>query len=324
MKVLKVSSYPLRACFALALLAGCASPSDRTMPNNGSQDRLTVEHLRHAGSWMHPTTSGDLIYVSVYKGVEIYSTVGKAVGMLQGLTDPGMCSDTQGNIWVTYGDSMLQYPHGGTYPIAQAYLPSSFQARSCAVDPTTGNLAVVEVSESNGQNIAVFQNIYDPPQTYTDPEFSESYFCLAYDNQGNLFVNGTGKKAKLLAELPAGGNTLGTVTVDQNLGKIGGLQWDGQYLAVGDSLNHVVYQMSVASGKAVTEGATHYNGQRPQFKVVVPFAIQNGLLVIQVAANKIGYFNYPSGGKPTHRLSVISNGNVAISVAASRAIGRRE
>jgi hypothetical protein len=270
------------------------------------------------------SASGDLIYISVAKGAAIYSTGGKSVGMLEGLSDPGICSDGQGNIWVTYGTTMLLYPHGGTYPIAQAYLPSNFNGISCAVDPTTGDLAVSEDSYLQGENIAVFQNIYDAPQTYTDSDVTQSYFYLTYDNQGDLFVNGTARKTIVLAELPAGGDTLGTISVDEKLRGIGGLQWDGQYLALGDNFNHVIYQMSVANGHAVTEGTTSYNGQHPRFKRAVPFALQNGLLVIQFANNKVGCFNYPAGGKPTHRISIISNGNVAISLAPSRSSGGRK
>jgi hypothetical protein len=132
---------------------------------------------------------------------------------------------------------MLEYAHAGTIPIAQAYTPST--PLSCAVDATTGDLAVTEYDDQ-AANVAVFKNIYETPLTYTDSDLPGLDYC-SYDDQGNLFVNGTRGKHVGLAELPSGGTSVQGIALDKKIGKLGGLQWDGQYLALGDSLDHVVY-----------------------------------------------------------------------------------
>jgi hypothetical protein len=319
MRISNLSGWALSICAAAAMLAGCSGSPAALAPGANPQNVVTAGRPAGAGSWMlSEATSNELVYISESNGVGVYSTTGKNVGMLKGLNNPGICSDTQGNIWVTYGDSLLEYSHGGAIPIAQAYLPSGFGAFSCAVDPTTGDLAVTDQG-----NVAVFQNIYDPPQTYTDSDFY-AYAYVTYDNQGNLFINGTHDKTNLFAELPAGSGTLGTISMDEKFGKIGGIQWDGQYLAVGDSLDRVVYQMSVSNGHGTTQGSTHFHGWRPKFKAIVPFAIQSGMIVLAFASDTVGYFNYPQGGRATRRFTVYTtNGAVAISVLASRSHRRQ-
>jgi hypothetical protein len=302
---------------ATALFTGCGGSPLVMAPS--TPQSLTLKRLSHAGSWMlSKATSEELVYISVSGGVAVYSTTGQSVGEIKGLFDdsPGLCSDSQGNIWLTYGDSMLEYAHGGTVPIAQAYLPNRFYAISCAVDPTTGHLAVSESSETYGRNIAVFQNIYYPPETYTDSD-AFIYTFLTYDDQGNLFVNGTRGQHNVFAELPSGGSTIVDLSLDEKFGKIGGIQWDGQYLALGDSLKHVIYQMTVSDGHGTTVGSTHLHDWRPKFKAIVPFAIQDGMIAMAFAEQTVGYFNYPQGGRATHRISIYSNGGIAISVPPS-------
>ena len=112
------------------------------------QSATTAAHFLHSGSWMAgKTSSSDLIYMVLGNTVGIYNFSGDQVGALKGFEGvAGLCSDTQGNVWVTYGNSLLEYTHAGTVPIAQVYLPSGYGAESCAVDPSSGNLAVTERS----------------------------------------------------------------------------------------------------------------------------------------------------------------------------------
>jgi hypothetical protein len=248
-------------------------------------------------------------------GVAIYSFAGKEVGQLKGFDTGvlGLCSDSLGNVWVTYGDSLLEYAHAGTIPIAQVYTPSI--PVSCAVDPTTGDLAVTEYNDAGGDNVAVFTYFYGTPQIYTDADIDFYDYCT-YDDQGNLFVNGTKGRHYPLAELPSGGSSLQTINVDEKIGKVGGLQWDGQYLALGDSLGHVVYQLSVASGQATTVGTTHFKGWIGRIKTTEPFAIYNGIIVLTFSNRQTGLYKFPAGGRTIRRLPVVT-GAKTISVASS-------
>lgn len=304
----------LTTCIAVALLAGCAlrqAQGDIPMPMTGPPTAN--------GSWVAPNTSGqDLIYMTLGSKIDEYTFKGQLAGVLDfGVvgTIQGLCSDTQGNVWVTYGDSLLEYTHGGTIPIAQMY--TSGYPTSCAVDPTSGAIAVTQLSEtSRNQQVAVFKEIYGVPQIYTDPDFFGYTYCT-YDNKGDLFVNGFHGKKILLAELSSGDSSLKTVTVAQKFERIGGLEWDGEYLAMGDSLAHVIYQLNVAKGQATTVGTTHLKGWTgARFKTPEPFAIGDREIVLTFSDRQTGLWKYPAGGKALLRINVVS-GDKTISIAPS-------
>jgi hypothetical protein len=315
MKSLDFGRYALSGCLAAAM-AACAG-SQAPVGALSSQNLAAVAHFAHNGSWMaSKATNVDLAYMALGNEVGIYSLSGAQVGLLKGLNGvTGLCSDPQGNVWVTYGDSLLEYARGGTVPIAQFFMPSGYNPYSCAVDATNGDIAVTDYSEEDGGNVAVYQNIYGTPQIYTDSDLSGYAYC-SYDDRGNLFVNGTHGKMSLLAELPSGSNTLDTIKLDEKIGQLGGLQWDGQYLALGDSLAHVVYQLSVTKGRATTKSTTHFKGWYGHFKTVEPFAIADGVIVLTFSERQTGFWKFPAGGKSSHRIAVVG-GAKTISVAPS-------
>ncbi|HEX3370694.1 MAG TPA: hypothetical protein VHS56_14035, partial [Candidatus Cybelea sp.] len=76
--------------------------------------------------------SGEQISVYTYPGGRLVGNIGGAVGAL--------CSDAAGDVFVV-GYEILEYAHGVTQPIAT--LDDYYNnPHGCAVDPTTGNLAV--------------------------------------------------------------------------------------------------------------------------------------------------------------------------------------
>ena len=69
----------------------------------------------------------------------------------------------------------------------------------------------------------------------------ERYF-LGYDKTGNLFVDGYDSSYKFhYAELPAGGSSFTDITLSQTPVGSGNVQWDGKYMAVGDTAS-TIYQ----------------------------------------------------------------------------------
>jgi len=296
---------------AAALLSACGGSQAGSNPlaNSG----MANGRMTHVGSWIRPNTSSqNLAYMADGSEVDIYSFNGKQVGALKGFEGvQGLCSDSQGNVWVTYGESLLEYAHAGTIPIAQVYTPSA--PYGCAVDPVTGDLAVTENGGQQGSNVAVFQDFYGTPEICTDPDFYDYYYC-SYDDQGNLFVNGVRGSKYPLAELPSGSGSLQTITLDKKIEKLGGLQWDGEYLALGDSVAHVVYQLSVASGQATTQTTTHFKGWVGRFKFIEPFAIYNGVIVLTFSKRQTGFYEFPAGGGSIHRIPNVT-GAKTISVA---------
>ncbi len=322
----------LATCVAAALMAGCGALRQAQGDTAGggavaalpaaARAHSNLAHFAHAGSWFrHDSSSGgDLVYTTQGGDVAIYAFNGKQVGELKGFEFTGvygLCSDTQGDVWVTYGDSMLEYARGGTIPIAQLYTNGT--AASCAVDPTTGDIAVADgPGEELGSEIDVYTNIYEPGKTYKDPDMNVYLYCT-YDGQGNLFVNGARnlKKGSVLAELSQGSSTMQTVKMDEKFERAGGLQWDGQYVAIGDSLKHVVYEMSVADGLATTASTSHFHDwSGAHFKTIEPFAIGNGEIVLTFSERQTGFWKFPGGGNTLRRISVVT-GAKTISVAPS-------
>ncbi len=309
MKIFALNRLGIYLAGVALLFAGC-NASQQQLPAPSLTNTSAIRGFSGAGSWIAPNTSGqNLIYTAEGNEVAMYTLSFKQVGALKGLQGArGLCSDSQGNVWVTYGASLLEYAHAGTIPIAQIYTPSA--PFSCAVDPSTGDIAVTEDG-----NVAVFQYVYGTPQTYTDPDLDFYDYC-SYDDQGNLFVNGAKGRHFPLAELPSGGSSFQTTTLDEKIGRVGGLQWDGQYLALGDSLNHVVYQMSVSSGQGTTQSTTRFKGWSGLFKTIEPFAIYDGEIVLTISKRQTGAYKFPAGGGSIHRISAVT-GAKTISVASS-------
>ncbi|HEY1883781.1 MAG TPA: hypothetical protein VGG51_12150 [Candidatus Cybelea sp.] len=326
---LRIVRYAFAACLAAVPITGCGAggSSGAAMPAAPAAMRphSNVAHFASAGSWFRHDSgsSGDLVYMADGENIDIYSFAGKQVGQLKGFRSTavyGLCSDPDGNVWVTYGGSLLEYARGGTVPIAQFYTDET--AVSCAVDPTTGDIAVSEGTGEGrigvGNEVAVYTDIYASPEIYRDSDVNY-YLFTTYDSDGNLFVDGSSniQRNTALVELPQGGSALQTVKMDEKFGKVGGLQWDSQYVAIGDSEKQLIYEMSIADGSATTVGTTRLHAWRgARFKDIEPFAIGNGQIVLTFSDRQTGFWRFPGGGKTLHRISVIT-GAKTISVAPS-------
>ncbi len=255
-----------------------------------------------------------LIYMAGYNTVDAYTFQGQRVLKLEGFDQgvEGLCSDKNGNLWITYGASLLEYAHGGSVPIAQLYTPSA--AYACAVDPSTGDIAV-----SLGSRVAVYTGVSSSPHVYWPSNLTYCAY-LTYDDDSDLFVDGREKRNEThLAEVPNGGTKLEPIVLAQKIERLGGLAWDGQYVAIGDSLAHVVYQLSVASGTATVVTTTHFKGWfGDHFKDIEPFAMNDGLIVITISTRQTALYQFPAGGRSTLRMNVVTAAK-AISVPPTSA-----
>ncbi|HEY2555390.1 MAG TPA: hypothetical protein VGI15_09065, partial [Candidatus Cybelea sp.] len=199
-----------------------------------------TEHPDRRRSWMSPDAkkSSLLLYISDEASGDVYvyayrspNHLGKLVGTLTGFSTPsGECVDKAGDVFVTNtgADDIIEYAHGGTTAInTLADLPGEFPY-SCAIDRTTGNLAVTDLFSSYGSgNVAIFPNAQGTPSIYTDPDFGGMYF-VAYDNAGNLFLDGTpsGSGEFVFGELPNGSSTITTIALNTSISFPGGVAWD--------------------------------------------------------------------------------------------------
>jgi DNA-binding beta-propeller fold protein YncE len=190
--------------------------------------------------------------------------------MLTGFNGPqGECSDKRGNVWVTntYAFQILKFSHTGTLLKTLAD-PDGYPV-GCAIDPTTGNLAVTNIRNFSGfGEVLVFSHASGTPTIYQDqygyPRL-EYYYFDGYDPKGNLFVDGnTDSHVFVLAELPKDGNAFTNISISGDTIYFPGMvQWwaSGDYLAVGDQGcgNHpysCVYHVSIAGSTGTTTGVT--------------------------------------------------------------------
>jgi hypothetical protein len=135
------------------------------------------------------------------------------------------CADDVGNVFIPNDDKVLKYAHGDTAPNAALSLPGS-HALACAVDPATGNLAVI--FSGSGTDVAVFPDASGSPTLYNAHNLPA--YC-GYDGSGDLFVDGiegTGHYA--LAVLPSGASDFSKLSLPQSAGQPGQVQWDSTYI----------------------------------------------------------------------------------------------
>jgi hypothetical protein len=260
-----------------------------------------------AGSWTRvPSSSGPFIYGAAYDDyVNIFTFSGQQVGTLKGFGEAiGVCSDGGGDVFVldAQRDLVYEYLPGGSLPVY--VFDNRYETPSgCAVDPTTGNLAVANTKlpgHTASPNVAIFvPGSYDPPTLYTAPNISSYNFC-AYDPAGNLYVDGIGPNQEFeLAVLPAGSNQFEAIPlggINNHHHKPAAVQWDGQYLAVGDRSAEVVYRISVSGSVGTIVQTVNVRGW--YHHAAVNFDIVGKKLLFP-AFDKLLFYKYPAGGRKT-------------------------
>ncbi|HVR48076.1 MAG TPA: hypothetical protein VMT95_15705 [Candidatus Binatia bacterium] len=276
------------------------------------QTSAIATHTAHGTSWMLPEAKrNDLLYLAGNDnetGFVYTYPAGKPVGALTGIVGPQYeCADKKGDIFIAgsseYSDGgIYEYAHGGTHPINFLPLP---RAVGCSVDPVTGNLVAVTFSDA----VYVFQNAQGQPTEYVDKDIYYSS-DVAYDNVGDLFVNGIyTNQSFALVELSSGSSTFHNINVPGG-NYLGGanfepILWDGQFLDLGSyqevkqtrKIRTVINQLQISGSGATIVGtvalAMQARAEYPQFW------IQGG--VITQPSNKPKFdsyfetFKYPSG-----------------------------
>ncbi len=289
---------------AAGLLIVACQGAGTTPQASGS--RASLRHFQGAGSWLSPmATQRPLIYTSAIY-VNIYTYSGNQVGQLRGFSDAkGLCSDVNGNVYVVDAGAQVVYEYapGGTLPINViddgGQLPNG-----CAVDPSTGNIAVANTGSGLGQkdgNLLVYPpGSFAAPITYTLPAMEVYMFC-GYDAAGNLYVDGVGDKGTFqLAELPGGGNALVSIAIpmlNHRSHRAGGLQWDGQYLAVDDALKRLIYRLAISGSQGSVADTVRIKGLNRTY--IAEFSIQGKTMLFPLSGGRMAFYKYPQGGRPT-------------------------
>jgi hypothetical protein len=269
----------------------------------------TAHQSSHPGiSWMaSDATSQDLLYVTSNNDVNVYSyPAGKTKGVLTGFNSPvGDCVDRSGNVFITnqMPAVIYEYKHGGTKRIATLKVDSDDVGPvGCAVDPSTGNLAVTGFS--HGADI--FKGARGTPTFYKDKNFYAMQFC-AYDDKGNLFVSGNATmKRTAVAELSNGSAKFTELTLTTPVAHDAGIQWTGRRLAVGGffpikSDHPVIYRYDIVGQTGTETGMTPLGS--PAYESF-QFLIDGATVVVPNWAKtgnhpySVLFYSFPKGGAP--------------------------
>lgn len=269
------------------------------------------------GSWVSPKAAKikKLLYVSDGSDdVYIYNyKTGAFVGWLSGfLQSSGQCIDAAGNIWISdyVAQAVVEYAHGRTKPLKR--IATNGQPDSCSIDPTSGNLAVMNAATPSGEgNVLLFTA--SGMRSYTNPGCAYNV-QLGFDDQGNLYTAST--ISTNICELVHGGTSLETVTINQTIYGPAGVMWDGKYITFADrsykgANKSVIYQAERNSSASLTVVATTAlnnpcgGGVSPGY-FDQPFIVgdantpkntkQGKTVVSQDCAGDYSYWSYPAGG----------------------------
>jgi hypothetical protein len=295
MKLRRVFAHGVIVLIAGQALAGCGESASRIAPPLITQQRSETSALLYVSE---PAANDVLVYS--YPGLRLK-------GKLTGLSRPeGLCVDEgTGNVWIVeaaFADKIVEYAHGGIKPIRTLKADAATFLQSCAVDPGTGNLAVVNsVTGDDPGSLLMYRNAHGSPTSYSSRKLF-FYDFAGYDAKGNVFVDAGGGRSFRLAELPAGGTKL--ILVPLKAPKVrfpGGVQYDGANLAIGDEKKGVIYQIS--GGTVV--GTTRLQGAC----FVQQFFIDGGQVIAPNYCGSHGellIYNYPAGGAPIKKVTGLS------------------
>jgi hypothetical protein len=294
---------------AVVLLAGCGGPGATGMQGAVPQGVMPAGHSAHGGS-LSPATSNDLLYVTDGVGT-VYVLTYPAGNLVQtlGVTAAGICSDPQGNVFMTQpsasSSTIVEYAHGGTQPFKTLVEPD-YGAWGCGVDPATENLAVANYGIAT---VAVFANASGTPTIYAMP-IQPRY--MGYDNKSNLFAFGFDGHATL-AELANHGSAFKKVIYQKNIFGPMGVQWDGKYLALGEGTNvnncGLIRRYTITNFNGKWKGGTKLNCQARSFFI-------QGSTVL-TSWNGIYYYHYPAGGQAYKTVKTAAGVGMTISLAPS-------
>jgi hypothetical protein len=333
MRCSTVARYAIGCSMAAATMAGCNGglPQRTTAPaqlvaRTNSLGLVPNHDFLRRKSWIRPDAGKQwLIYASDADTgtVDIYNyrvKTGKLYGQITGFTFPyGQCVDPSGNVYIVDFSTALvwEFGHGGTTPIAVA--SDNYGAPiGCAVDPTTGNVAVANFTGSGGGGIDVFSGGLGGTQTSFTDSTLPYMWPPGYDSNGNLYVAGENASftSPGLAELPHGGNSF-TALSGLSIGYPASIQWDGSYLEVTDQKyqggnTDALYRVTVSGSAVSLVRTTHLTDTclsgTNYVSAIQPFiggsnrrnnAVVAGNLYCQ---SVFDFWNYTNGGNPKRTL----------------------
>lgn len=237
----------------------------------------------------------------------------KPRGSLHGFKSAnGLCVDKAQNVYVTdyTSEKVFEYAHGAESP-EKSFDDSGGSGVACAVDPTTGRLAIA--NEMGSTQLCGNVEVYRRGSTPTI--YTAGAICLpfdaAYDDEGDLFVSGLNGNPGYyaIAELPFHKSSFVNVLVNRTLDYPGGLQWDGKFLDAGNTTGgstSIIYRFAIRGRRAHLAGTVTLQETNGQVGLYLPaFGTPARRIVV---CGQGGYataeeYRFPAGGAPLRSLS---------------------
>lgn len=329
---------------AVAVLAGCGGPP--ALP----QSSVPASLARHrATGSVSPDNLGpqDLLFVSNSNGlVNIYHFWQHTLaGVLTNFTKPmGMCVDNARNVYIAdYGaETIVEYTHGGA--LVRTINDAPYAPYGCAVDSTTGNLAVANYDtpatysyNNNSGSIEIYKHAKGKPVTYGVK--TGKFTTLSYDDSGDLLASGLNSYyygfyyTTFFDYLPKHGTQLLSMTLPNSQFRTSDYGWpapqsinyDGKYWVVTAENTMYRYSIGVKAVEIDYQALTGASGDvgeiwfyrktrtAPAIRVVAGGDAYN-------KANVVDYWKYPVSGNPYATISSDLDGpyGVAISLRISK------
>jgi hypothetical protein len=150
MTALHFSRYTNLTPVLIAHIAGCGGSQPPIGAPGADVNRPVYQKPRSAAA----KPGRNLLYASTHVGevyVFNYPSGEYLNSLVPGTTDiGGLCTDTVGDVFVATRDGyegiIYEYAHGGTSPV-RTLSEYGYSAYTCAVDPTTGSLAVFSYAQ---------------------------------------------------------------------------------------------------------------------------------------------------------------------------------
>jgi DNA-binding beta-propeller fold protein YncE len=295
----------------VSVLAGCGQSQSLGAVGTLPHDPASAARGPAGVSRILREARGDLLYVATGDNVYVLSYPGGKLVRSLGIPGNDLCSNAKGDVFVPTSSYQIdEFDHNGQLiqRIGDVDVPLG-----CAVDPTTGNLAVTNAASGAGY-VAVFPNAKGPPQSYYDAEIGTFGLC-AYDSNGNLYVDGTGS-GNFLAELRKGSSNFINFTLGAKFDAFGSVQWDGSHLTITNPSSHEIYRVTLADSSVKIVGTTQIRGWHDDYYGHWPYVqtwIQGNTFIAQSSAlAKVGLWSYPQGGRPSKITGPFRSGTVNI------------
>jgi hypothetical protein len=304
----------MRSACAMAILAlsACVNGGVSPSPPNPDADR--------SPSWVSPLASSAnrLLYISDLGRWDVYMYAFpslKVVGKLTGFNNPqGECADAAGNVWIANAGTaqMLEYAHGNIGVIASLTDPVGPPV-GCAVDPATGDLAVMNLYDSSGAgSVLIYAKASGTPQIYSNSS-AYSYYFGAYDRSGNLYVSGAASNGTyVLSTLAKGASSLSSIAIKGGtLYFPGTVAWRTSTLVLGDqeckkSATSCLYELSVSGKTAAVKRSVALGGSCDVAEAWVgatQIAAGNNGEYCGDGRSRVEIWPYPAGGPPSASIS---------------------